>query len=566
VIQSLARRYLRLPPRRCASWLEQLWLPMPDGVRLATLHFWPVDEVPAPTVVMRTPDETGGRLSPLPLLGRLIAESGYHVILQQVRGRGESEGRFTPFADEGADGKATLDWMAEQSWCDGRIALAGVGYPGYAAWAARARAPEHVRAMIVAIGTSDPYRVFYTGGAFSLAAALEWGVGLGRRESVARGNLDLQRATLYRPVREADRIALRKTRWYRDWLDHPRRDAFWDALRPRLPEQPIPTLLLAGWYDLCLQPQLADYTSLAASTGTAVTRLVIGPWSHGRLAHRSFRDRANGMLRVAAQEISGFLDHYLRGEGARQEISPTRFFMAGGGWRDAESWPPRGVEMCNLFLQGGEERTGGRPTGERLTWEPSSAEQASNRFAYDPETPLESHGGALLDGTGGACDQRGVEGRSDVVTYTSAALDRALDIAGNVKLVLHAASSAVDTDFTAVLVDMAPGGPALNVGQGIARARWRGLPGHEKNPVWLTPGEPQRLEIDLGPAAWRFASGHRLRLQISSSDFPRFDRNPNTRDDPARAEPETYSPADQQVYCDTTHRSRLVLPVIANGP
>ena len=560
MIQKLARRYLELPPRRCASWLERLWLPMPDGVRLATLHFWPVDEAPAPTVVMRTPHGTGGGLTPLRLLGRLIAESGFHVILQEVRGRCESEGRFTPFANEGSDGKDTLDWMVEQPWCDGRIALAGVGYSGYAAWAARARAPEHVRAMVVAIGTSDPYRVFYTGGAFSLAAALEWGVGLGKREDVARGHLDLERALAYRPVREADRIALCETRWYRDWLDHPRRDEYWDALRVPLPEKPIPALLLAGWYDLCLRPQLADYATLVAGGGAASTRLVIGPWSHGRLAHRSFRGRANNALRVTAREVSRFLECHVRGEAVRDEVSPTHFFMPGGGdWRAAESWPPDGVEMRGLFLQCE------KPADGRLAWEPSSAEQASKHFAYDPETPLESRGGALLAGAGGARDQRGVEKRSDVVTYTSTALDRDLDVVGDAKLVLHAASSAFDTDFAAVLVDMAPGGPALNVGQGIARTRWRELQSHEKKAMWLPPGEPQRLEIDLGPVAWRFRSGHRLRLQISSSDFPRFDRNPNTRDDPARVESEGCKPADQEIYCDATRRSRLVLPVIGSG-
>lgn len=557
MIQGLARRHLGLPPRRCASWLEQLWLPMPDGVRLATLHFWPVGMGRAAAVVIRTPCETGGRLCPLRHLGRLIAESGYHGILQHVRGRCESEGRFTPFADEGPDGEATLDWIAEQSWSNGRIALAGAGYAGYAAWAARGRAPQRVDAMIVAIGTSDPYRVFYTQGAFSLAAALEWGVGLGRRERVSRGSLDLERAQAFRPLRAADRIALRETRWYRDWLEHPRRDEFWDSLRPTAPHKPIPTLLLAGWYDLSLRAQLADYAAVTADpTAAGGVRLVIGPWSHGRLAHRSFRHRANGMPRVAAGEIARFLDRHLRGQGAAEAPRPTRFFMPNRGWREADSWPPAGGESRSLFLHSGVERADGL-----LAWEPPRTEQASNQFIYDPEAPLESRGGALLGGAGGARDQRGVEKRSDVLTYTSARLDRDLDIAGEVKLVLHAASSAVDTDFAAVLVDAAPGGGALNISQGIARARWRGLSSRETEPSWLPPGEPQRMEIDLGPAAWRLGSGHRLRLQISSSDFPRFDRNPNARDDPARAEPPAFNPARQRVWCDAKHRSRLVLPV-----
>jgi putative CocE/NonD family hydrolase len=565
VIQYLARRYLGLPPRRCTSWLERLWLPMPDGVRLATLHFWPVDEVPAPTVVIRTPYGLDRGLRPLSLLGRLIAENGYHAILQDVRGRHESEGRFTPFANEGADGKATLDWIGGQSWCDDRIALMGAGYLGYAAWAARAHAPERVRAMVVGIGTSDPYSAFYVGGAFSLEAALAWGVGLDQREGVAQRALDLQRALAFRPVREADRIALRETSWYRDWVDHPRRDEFWDPLRAALPGKPIPTLLLAGWYDLCLEPQLTDYATLAVGPKSTAPRLILGPWSHGKLAHRAFRGRANGMLRVAASEIDAFLDRHLRGQRTGGEAQPVRFFMPGSsGWREAESWPPPGVETRELFLGCANGEDGEATGGGSLAWQPSSGRGSPKRFVYQPEAPLPSQGGALLGGKGGMRDQRGVEERSDVLVYTSAALERDLDIAGDIKLVLHAASSACDTDFTAVLVDMAPAGPALNVAQGIRRARWRGGTPRDEEPTWMPPGEPVRLEIDLGSSAWRFGSGHRLRLQISSSDFPRFDRNPNTREDPARAQLGSCESAEQQIYSDASHRSQLLLPVIAS--
>ena len=565
MIQYLARRYLGLPPRRCASWLERLWLPMPDGVRLATLHFWPVDEAPAPTIVIRTPYGLDRGLKPLSGLGRLIAESGYHVILQDVRGRHESEGRFTPFVDEGADGKTTLDWIGGQSWGGDRIALMGAGYLGYAAWAARAHAPEHVRAVVVATGTSDPYSAFYSGGAFSLEAALAWGVGLEQREGAARRALDLQRALAFQPVREADRIALRETSWYRDWVDHPRRDEFWDALRAALPREPIPTLLLAGWYDLCLEPQLADYATLAVDAEATAPRLIVGPWSQGKLAHRAFRGRVNGMLRVAASEIDAFLDRHLRGQRRGDEAPPVRFFMPGShGWREAESWPPPGVQTRGLFLECANDEDGEAAGGGSLAWQPSSGRGSPERFVYQPEAPLPSQGGALLGGKGGARDQRGVEERSDVLVYTSAALERDLDIAGDVKLVLHAASSACDTDFTAVLVDVAPSGPALNVAQGIQRARWRGLTTRDKEPAWMPPGEPVRLEIDLGPTAWHFGSGHRLRLQISSSDFPRFDRNPNTREDPGRAQTGSCESAEQQVYCEPAHRSQLLLPVIAS--
>jgi hypothetical protein len=546
------RAALDLPPRRAAATAHWQWVEMADGVRLATWVFRPADRPRAPVVLIRTPYGARSFRVPMRLLARLFAEAGYACALQDVRGRYESEGQFEPFVNEAADGERTLAWLLDQAWCDGRLALVGFSYLAFTAWAAAARAPDAVRAVAVGIGASDFHPVFYPGGAFSLETALRWAASLGERADVPEWRIDLARALRFRPVRAADRVAIRERSFYRDWLDHPRRDEFWRARSAPLERMPA-ALLLAGWYDLFLGPQLADYAALAAGGAAArPPRLVVGPWTHGRYARWSFGPREQWFAHVAASEILAFLDRELGDDGA-PAARPVRLFELGGrGWIDADAWPPPGTAERSLYLRGAG-RANTLAGDGRLELEAPGGAEPPDRFDYDPASPVPSLGGALL-GPCGALDQRPVELRPDVLCYTSAPLDRDLHLAGPVRAVLFVASSAPDTDFTAKLVDVAPDGLATNLCEGVARCRWR-LGGTE--PAWLEPGAAVRLEIDLAATCARIARGHRLRLEVSSSSLPRFDRNPNTRDDPARAE--RGAPARQTVLHDTEHPSRLVL-------
>ncbi len=520
---------------------------------------------------MRTPYGMMQWPRPLLTLGRLICENGYHVVLQDVRGRYESEGRFTPHANEGRDGKATLDWLAEQSWCDGRIALVGSSYPGYAAWAALAEAPERVSALVVALGARDPYASFYPGGAFSLATALEWGIGLGERERVSPGEIDLERALAYRPLREADRVALRRVDAYRHWLDHPRRDGFWEALCSTLPEHPPPCLLLAGWYDIFLAAQLSDYLALdddARARGSIAPRLVIGPWAHGRVAHPSWRGRGTNPLGVALRETLRFLDRQLGdtpdrdGPERGEEVDTVRFYVLGAArWRNESRWPAPGVHPRSLHFRSGGAANGLRGDGS-LSWDAPEEQEPADHYRYEPGDPVPSLAGRVLGRAGGATDQRPVESRLDVLCYTSAKLQEKIEIAGPVTVSLYASSSAEDADFTAKLVDVALDGTALNLCEGIARSRWSGRTAAEKEPHWLRPGEATHIEIDLGATACVFDRGHRIRVEISSSNFPHFDRNPSNRNDPATTQPEEQDGAEQIVYHDAAHPSQVVLPVL----
>jgi putative CocE/NonD family hydrolase len=582
VILRALRRMALLPPKRCESWLEDQWVAMPDGVRLCTLHLWPVGLRRVPTVLVRTPYGTR-RFPPRHLiLSRLLAESGYHVVLQDVRGRYDSEGRFAPFADEARDGGSTVEWIASQSWFDGRLGLVGHSYVGYTAWAALSEADVPVGALVASVTPRDPYAAFYAGGALSLASIFEWGITVGEREDVPPRSVDLERALGFRPLREADRVAFRRVDWWREWVDHPRRDGYWEPLCPTLPEPLPPTLVIAGWHDLFLGPQLEDYRALCAAagrSGSPAPELVIGPWSHRRVAHRAWWGRGRGLLGSAVRECLRFLDRHLRGEDGSSQAQPVRYFQLASardaaGWRSAPRWPPPGTRTGALYLRGaadagGEGRLDPHPAagGEgRLDWHPAAGDEPADVFVSDPESPVPSVGGPLLGSCpSGVLDQCAVEQRGDVLVYTSEPLTAELDVAGPVRVVLHAASDTRDADFTAKLVAVTPGGAAWNLCEGVTRARWRGLAPEEKEPLWLEPDVPTEIEIDLWAAAYRFRPGERIRLEIAGASFPRFDRNPGTTSDPARACAEDMVARRQRVFHDAERPSRLLLPVSDAG-
>ena len=328
---------------------------MPDGRRLWTLHVWPIGaEGRIPCVLARTPYSAKASLAAWFPWSRLLAESGYHVVVQDVRGRYESEGRFEPFKHEAADGAATLDWLRRQDWFEGRVGLFGWSYLAYCAWAALGASSPSVDALAVAIGSGRLHRVFHPGGSFALSASLEWATGVGARERVPARRIDLARGLDHRPVREADRVALRTLDWYREWVDHPRDDEFWAELKPRPVAQPPPSLLIAGWYDFFLSAQLRDYAGLTAEFAGSLPadshRLVIGPWAHGLPARASWR--RNPLPAVLLRETLAHFERHLKRLAPDTERAPVRFFLPGAErWRDARAWPVPGGEERSLYLR-----------------------------------------------------------------------------------------------------------------------------------------------------------------------------------------------------------------------
>ena len=552
----VARRLLGLSPRRYRSAFRTEWLRLSDGVRLATTVVQPVASgaARAPAILVRTASAAHARSHPAVLWCRILAESGYVVVLQECRGRHASEGEFTPFEGEARDGRETIEWIAGQKWFDGRLGLVGCGYSGFTAWSALAEAPEPVGALAVAMATRDPHALLYPGGAFALSNGLTWGVGLGGREPPPAHRLDLERALPFRPVREADRVALRQVDWFRTWLDHPRPDAFWDRVTPPLPAMPPPTLLVAGWYDGALGPQLDDYAALVQASGDAgspVPELVVGPWSAPLRG-----GAAIGAWGEALRACLSFLGRHL--QGAEESTAPVRVFVRGERrWCDTAAWPVPDSADRALYLHSGGRANSLTGDGE-LHAEAPRASQPPDRFVYDPADPVPTRGGCLFGAGDEPADQRAVESRDDVLCYTTRPLSEDMVVIGRVRVELFAASNAPDTDFTAKLVDVAPDGVATHLCDGALRGRWRD---GASSPLWLEPDAPQAFEIDLWATAVRLRAGHRIRLEVSSSNFPRFDRNPNARADPAHANAEESAPARQTVHHDPDHPSRLVLPV-----
>jgi putative CocE/NonD family hydrolase len=559
-VQRILRHLLRLPSRRFTSESATEWIPLSDGVRLATTVIRPVsDEAsPAPVVLIRTPLSTQRASDSSRFFARVIAETGHTVVLQECRGRYASEGRFSPFENEASDGAETLDWIAGQEWGRKPLGLLGLGYSGFAAWAAAALRPERVGALVVGFQPRDPYTSFFSGGAFQLEWALRFGLGLGDREVVAGRRIDFERAVRHRPVCGADRVALRQSDGFRAWVAHPARDEFWQGLCPALPEPAPPALLIAGWYDGALAAQLADYAALrqtARAGGSIPPELLLGPWRGGRPKARGWRARRAVGIGVVIGAAVDFLSRRLRGASARS--APVRVFVeAAEGWRDCADWPPPGAEEQSLHLRG-EGRANALVGDGALSLEAPPAGESPDHFVYDPEDPVPTadcfRAGSRAD------DQRFLEARADVLCYTTDPLPSDLDVIGPVRLILYAATNAPSTDFTAKLVDVAPDGSARGLCEGILRIR--PAPAEEASEC-LEPDTTRKLEIEMAGAGCRFRRGHRVRLEVSSSSFPRFDRNPNTRAKPESAGPESFAASRQTVRHDAAHPSRLLLSVL----
>ena len=516
-----------------------------DGVRLATTHIWPIDaEGLTPTLLMRTPYGVIARPPIMLWLGRILAEQGYHVVIQDVRGRYRSEGDFTPFVHEANDGADTLDWLEGQPWSQGRVGMLGASYLTHAAWAAASQRPERVGSLALAIGSSDLYEFFHPHGVFSFANAVEWAAGVGEHEGVDARHVDLDRAFAHEPIREADRVARKKLDFYRDWVDHSERDAYWEEINAGLPDPAPPTLLIAGFWDFFIEPQLDDYRALirqADAGRTPTPKLLLGPWAHGTLAHRRFW--RHGILRRA---LAATLEHFeatLKGDGAKvAPVSPAVRYFVGSAkgrctWLEDEEWPPRDARALSLHFGVHE----GRPV---LTDAPPK-DRARFEGTYDPLDPTPSIGGKLFGSKAGAKNQAALATRPDVLCIESAPLQRDLVLAGPVTATLFVGSEAVPADFAVHLIDATPGGALLEVCDGLARSRDAGA--DEEKTV--------RLDVSLAQAGWRFVAGHRIRLHVAPANCPRFARSRP----PAEADAEDPPTNRYWIAASTDEPSRIEL-------
>jgi hypothetical protein len=535
-----------------------LEMTMRDGVRLYANAYVPVAAGHYPVILERTPYGKGKELN----AGyQAFVDHGYAVVVQDVRGRYESQGEFDPLRQEVADGDDTLNWIARQPWSNGKIGMIGGSYRGIVQWKAALSRNPHLKAIAPVVSGDDDYRdrFYSTGGAMKIGGRLEW---MSENLKAPGYHPDFAQYILHLPVRTADVAATGWTsRMWRDLMAHPSYDSFWRSLsvKEQIGKVNVPVFSFGGWYDNFVESDLDAYELLRKSNG--LSRILVGPWPHS-MSYR-FKDADFGMdsqPAVRAMQIEWF-DQWLMGKDSPLlSQPPVRIFVMGANkWHDDTTWPPAEAREQRFYLDGaGRANTleGDGALDTRLPKHP-----AVDRYVYDARSPAPTSGGAVCCNPKvfpwGPMDQRLVERRPDVLVYTTKPLKHDVEVIGPVRAVLYVSTSARDTDFTAKLVDVAPDGYARNLTDGILRLRYRDS---LEKPELAKGGEVYRISIDAGVTGNVFLKGHSIRLEISSSNFPRFDRNPNTGG--AIGEEIRLGKASQTVYHDREHPSQLVLMVM----
>ncbi len=565
------------PPTNDVVMENLVPVPMRDGVTLYADVYRPARPGRYPVIVSRTPYSTE-RYPSAYADAVFFAQRGYVFVYQDVRGRHESEGKWEPFRNDIEDGYDTIEWAARQSWSNGKVGMQGGSYLGHVQWRAAMAAPPHLVSIAPMVAATSLYHDWVTlNGGWRLSFNFGWGPV--RQESRIMQNtgphtmtggpesLSYDRVLWHLPLIGMQELLGRNAQFYRDWIRHPDYDDYWKPLNAEevFDRITVPALNIGGWFDIFSQGTLRGYMGLRQKGKTEAarrgTRLLIGPWGHGpsqKTGDIDFGPHAN--VHVDAVQLR-FFDYWLKGidNGLDREPPVTLFVMGANVWRQEQDYPLSRAQLKRLYLDSNGKANTLHGDG-RLRWEPPADDSPPDRYRYDPDNPVPSLGGNNCCGTptpAGPIDQRPIEQRGDVLVYTSDRLAEPVEVTGPVKVVLYAASDAPDTDFIAKLVDVFPDGRAINVAEGIVRARYRES---LSAPKPLEPGRVYAFTIDLVGTSNLFRRGHRIRLDITSSHFPQFDRNPNT------GEPFGMSArvrvANQTVYHSRQHPSHIELPVV----
>jgi putative CocE/NonD family hydrolase len=513
------------------------------------------------------------------------AKAGYTVLVQDVRGRWGSDGEWTPFVNEQADGFDTCAWILEQEWCSGQIGMFGGSYVGLTQWqAAIAQAPG-LKAIAPAITASNYHEGWaYQGGAFELGFNMSWTLGLAQNtaariegdllERVLDRHDEIERA-FGRMPQTGDPLLAEVAPYYDEWLAHPSYDDFWRSLAPKEHHGnlDIACFHTGGWYDIFLGGTIRNYVGMRTGAKSAWARdnqyLLINPRDHYTYSSGAAMGNydpgirsVNGTIDLDGKQLA-FFDAVLRDadNGFREADRVTIFVMGTDTWRTEPEWPLANVTPTDFYLSSG--GSANTRDGDGVLAAANPDLDGSDTFTYDPLNPVPTIGGPLCGHQSklvwGRHDQRTVEMRPDVLVYTSGVLAESIEITGEVSVTLFAESSAVDTDFTAKLVDVHPDGTANNIADGIIRARYRHSPDQEE---FLIPGAVTEFCIDMTYTSFVFDAGHQIRLDISSSNYPRFDRNPNTGGVIAETNAGDAIVATQIVHHSERYPSRLTLPIV----
>ncbi len=544
-------------PARAAD-LREVEVPMRDGVQLCTNVWLPARTARSPTVLLRTPyANDANEFARWGLQDYLCA--GFAVAIQSVRGRGRSQGAFGFFFVEDKDGYDSVEWIASQPWCDGKVAMDGGSYLGTAQWLAARERPPHLVCIMPSVPAGDWFNeIPFVGGALQVDWAFSWlGLMAGLNfEFEAAGDRNLER---FRPLKDAEQVLGVRLPLYQDILAHPTLDEFWRRLQWSAEDFrriEIPVFTVTGWFDGDQAGTLLYWRGLEdRREALQSSHLIIGPWSHaecylgGDTRRGEMESGTASVLPIRSLRV-GFLRRHLHGDNCARDARVRLFITGSRAWRQFDHYPPGQTQIRSWFLRADAPANGAQGGGALNERE---AHGAPDRYCYDPLDPVPYKAGAE--------DHTQIEQRTDVLVYSSAAMRDSLTVVGAVDLVLHAASDALDTDFTAKLLDVYPDGRALSLTHvgGIQRARYRHGFDHA---IPLTPAEPVELRIRLSHVGHTFLPAHRIRLEVSSSCFPLADPNTNTGADIATDT--APRKANQTIFHDALHPSRLLLPVLPN--
>jgi hypothetical protein len=551
-------------------------VPMRDRMTLYADTYRPKPEGRHPTMVVRTP--YGVQRDGVHETMIKFAQRGYAVVVQDARGRYESEGQWEPFRNEAEDGYDTIEWAARQPWSNGKVGMQGGSYLGHVQWRAASMSPPSLVTIFPAVASTNIYANWITlGGAFRLSFNYGWGVGrmpnrimlpqYWHTERYSPVELQYETILWHLPLKDGDlRSAGYAVKHYRDWIAHPTYDDYWKAIsdEERFANIQVPVHTSGGWFDIFLQGTINGFVGVrrqgATSRARRETKMIIGAWGHGPSQKFGEVDFGPQAMRVQFDRELRWFDHYLKGidNGIEREPPVEIFYMGINQWAHEADWPIAETRFTPYYISSNGRANSAAGDGQLGPNLPSGA--AVDQYTYDPANPVPTLGGNNCCGTptlAGPRDQRAVEKRSDVLVYTSAPLTDALAIAGPVKMKLFGSTDGRDTDWVVKLVDVYPDGFAMNIAEGILRARYRKGTNREE---LLNPGEVYEFDVDLIGTANVFLPGHRVRVDITSSNFPQFDRNPNTGE--VFGSSSKLRIARQTVFHTAERPSHLLLPVV----
>lgn len=546
------------------TWIDfGVRVPMRDGVELSADVYRPEPSRQGerfPAIVVRTPYNKA--TAKIVETGKWFAERGYAIVYMDVRGRGDSDGVFDLYRHDGRDGYDTIEWAAAQPWCDGQVGTMGGSYLGRIQWLAALEKPPHLVTMIVLVVPSDPFveSPIGTHGPIHLC----WLHKVSGRLNQVMEAVDWNKVYEHLPLLTMDEAAGRLQPVWREQLAHPSLDDYWEPLRyqDKFGQIDLPVMHISGWYD---DEQIGTPLNFVRMTENAASpfarqnqKLLMGPWGHqvnttSKLGEVDFGPQS--LIDLRGAQLAWF-DRWLKGKEPEAAEAPVRIFIMGENeWRDEQGWPLARTQWTRFYLHSGGSANSRYGDGSLSTERPG--DEPPDRYRYDPARPVPFLGEPTSSQIGGPDDYAAVERRDDVLVYVTPSLEEDTEITGPIRLELYAASSAVDTDFSAKLVDVHPAGFVQRLCDSIVRARYRhGFHGQEL----IEPGKVYDYTIDLWNTAQLFKKGHRIGLEISSSAFPKYDRNLNTGEDLATGTRMVV--ADQTIYHDAAHPSALLLPVI----